>query len=78
LKRREMIFEVGYLKVTTPLDPSEGTRYIEQSRGNDINNLYNMMTWMDDYVNPIAYGALSQRIISFCASDLEEVLEHWK
>jgi hypothetical protein len=24
LKRREMIFEVGDLKVTTPLDPTEG------------------------------------------------------
>jgi hypothetical protein len=29
LKRREMIFEVGYLKVTTPLDPMEGNMYIE-------------------------------------------------
>jgi hypothetical protein len=42
LKRREMIFEVGDLKVTTPLDPSEGKRYIEPERGNDIDNLYNM------------------------------------
>jgi hypothetical protein len=29
LKRREMIFEVGNLKVTAPLYPSEGKRYIE-------------------------------------------------
>jgi hypothetical protein len=42
LKRREMIFEVGELKVTAPLDPSEGKRYIELDIGNDIDNLYNM------------------------------------
>jgi hypothetical protein len=43
LKRREMIFEVGYLKFIAPLDPSEGKRYIEPSRGNDIDKLYNMI-----------------------------------
>jgi hypothetical protein len=46
LKRREMIFEVGDLKVITPLDPSERKRYIEPPRGNDIENLYNMTTRM--------------------------------
>jgi hypothetical protein len=46
-----MIFEVGDLKVTAPLDPSEGKRYIEPSRGNDIDNLYNLTTCMEDYVN---------------------------
>jgi hypothetical protein len=44
LKRREMIFEVGDLKVMTPLDPSKGMRYIEPTRGNDIDNIYNMTT----------------------------------
>jgi hypothetical protein len=51
LKRREMIFEVGDLKFTAPLDPSKGKRYIEPARGNDIDNLYNMTAWMEDYVN---------------------------
>jgi hypothetical protein len=78
LKRREMIFEVGDLKVTAPLDPSEGKRYIEPTRGNDIDNLYNMTAWMDDYVNLTADGALSWRSISSCASDSEEGLEHWQ
>jgi hypothetical protein len=58
LKRREMIFEVEDLKVMTPLDPSEGKRYIEPIRGNDIDNLYNMNVWMEDYVNLTTYGAL--------------------
>jgi hypothetical protein len=34
LKRREMIFEVGDLKVIAPLDPSEGKRYTESVREN--------------------------------------------
>jgi hypothetical protein len=33
IKWREVIFEVEYLKVTAPLDPTEGKRYIEPARG---------------------------------------------
>jgi hypothetical protein len=33
---------------------------------------------MDDYINPTVEGVLSWRIISSCASDLEEALEHWQ
>jgi hypothetical protein len=40
MKRREMIFDVGDLKVTTPLDLTKGKRYIEPVRGNEIDNLY--------------------------------------
>jgi hypothetical protein len=58
-KRREIIFEVGDLKVTTLLDPTEGNRYIEPTKGNTIDNLYNMIVYMDDYVNLTTDGALS-------------------
>jgi hypothetical protein len=51
LKKREMIFEVGDLKVIVPLDPTEARRYVEPSR-KEIDNLYNMTAHMDDYVNP--------------------------
>ena len=44
LKKMEMIFEVGDLKVTSPLDPTEGKRYIEPAKGNEIDNLYNMIS----------------------------------
>jgi hypothetical protein len=76
LKKREMIFEVGDLKVTAPLDPTKGKRYIEPTRGNEIDNLYNMTARMDDYVNPIAYGSLIWRSISSCMSNSEEGIEH--
>jgi hypothetical protein len=78
LKRKEMIIEVGYLKFIAPLDPSEGKRYIEPQRGNDINNLYNMNAWMDDYVNLKADGVLSWISISLCTSNSEACLKHWK
>ena len=32
LKKIEMIFEGGGLKVTTPLDPLQGRRYVELAR----------------------------------------------
>jgi hypothetical protein len=78
LKKREMIFEVGDLKVTAPLDPSEGKRYTEPTRGKDIDNLYNLTTWMEDYVDPTMDGVLSWRSISSCASDSEVGLENWQ
>ena len=78
LKRREMIFKVGDLKVIAPLDPSEGKRYIESARGNRMDNLYNLNVWMEDYVDPTTYGALSWRSIISCASYLEVGLENWQ
>jgi hypothetical protein len=68
MKRREMIFEVEDLQVTTPLDLTKGKRFIEPTRGNKIDNLYNMTAQMDVYVNLIEDGALSWRSISSCAS----------
>jgi hypothetical protein len=69
LKMMEMIFKVGYFKITTPLDLSEGKRYEEPTRGNDIDKLYNMTAQMECYVNLTADGAMSWRSISLCASD---------
>jgi hypothetical protein len=33
LEKRKMIFEVEDSKVTMPLDPTEGRRYVEPTRG---------------------------------------------
>jgi hypothetical protein len=43
LKKREMIFEGGGLKVTAPLDPMEERIYVDPVR-KEIDNLYNMTT----------------------------------
>jgi hypothetical protein len=76
--KREMIFKVGYLKITAPLDHSKGKRYTESERRNDIDKLYNMTTQMEDYANPTKDGALSWRSIISCASDSEVGLENWQ
>ena len=73
-----MIFDVGDLKVISPLDPLEGNRYIEPSRGNNINNLYNMTAWMEDYVKLTMDGMLIWRSISLCTLDSKAGLEHWQ
>jgi hypothetical protein len=75
LKKREMIFEGGVLKVTTPLDPIEERRYVEPTR-KEIDKLYNMTSHIDDYINPTVDGALSWRSINSCASNSEEGLEY--
>jgi hypothetical protein len=73
-----MIFEFWDLKFVAPLDPSEGKRYIESTKGKDIDNLYNITVRMEDYVDPIMDGALSWRSISSCASYSEVSLKNWQ
>jgi hypothetical protein len=68
LKKTKMIFEVGDLKVTAPLDPAEGKRYIENVKWNEIDDLYNTIVRMDDYINLTVDGTLNWRSISSCAS----------
>jgi hypothetical protein len=77
MKMREMIFEVGELKFIVPLDPKEGRMYREPTKGDEIDNLYNMNARFDDYVNPTEDDALSWRSISSCTSDLEAGMENW-
>jgi hypothetical protein len=74
LKKREMIFEGGGLKVTPPLDPIKEIRYFEPMT-REIDNLYNMTVHMDDYVILTMDGALSWKRIRSCASDSEERIE---
>jgi len=78
LKGREMIFELGELNVTTPLDPREVIRYIELAKGDKIENLYKMIVRMDDYVKSTTDGALSWRSINLCTSDSKASLENWQ
>jgi hypothetical protein len=76
LKKRHMIFEVENLKVISSLDPTEGRRYVEPGKGKELDNLHNMTTRMNNYVNPTVDGVLSWRSISSCASNSEEALEN--
>jgi hypothetical protein len=44
---------------------------VEPKRGKELDNLYNVIAYMDDYINPIVEGVLSWRSINSCASNLE-------
>ena len=58
LNKRQMVFYVEDFKVTTPLDPTEGRRYVETTKRKELDNMYNMTTQMDDYMTPIVEGIL--------------------
>ena len=75
---RKVIFEGDNLRVIAPLDPTEGRRHVELVRNGELDNLYNMTSLMDDYVNPIVNDVLSWKIITCCVLDSEESLEDWK
>ena len=80
-KKRILMFEDSDLQVITPIDTLEGNRYIEkvdsEGQGGYLDNIYNIMSAMDYYVNPMAEGNLSWRGISSCTSDSQEALENW-
>jgi hypothetical protein len=42
LKKRQIIFEVGDLRVTAPLDPKKGRKYVELTRRKELDNLYDV------------------------------------
>lgn len=82
LKKREMIFEKHSLRVVVPLDPVEGSRYIEPVRDDesdkDLDYIYKITAWEQDWVNPTAdVRILWEREIS-CTSDSNEEIERWQ
>ena len=81
-KRRILSFEDDEMRVVAPLDPLEGKRYIElvlnEGQGDHLDNIYNVTSLMEDYINPTADGNLSWRGTSSCTSYLGEALENWQ
>ena len=59
-----------------------GPRYTKPIRveeeAKEINDLYNMTTTQDDYINLAVDGTLSWCYASSCTSDSEAGLENWK
>ena len=55
-KKRLLTFENGDIIVIPPLDPLEGLRYVkpvkEEYDACDLENIYNISSRLDDYVNP--------------------------
>ena len=80
-KRRTLSFEDDEMRVVAPLDPLEGQRFIEplfnEGKGDHLDNIYNVNSLKEDYINPTTDGNLSWRCSSSCISDLGEALENW-
>jgi hypothetical protein len=78
IKKIYMVFKLEDLNFTVPLDTTKRRRYVEPIKRKELDTLYNMTAWKDNYVNPIDEGILSWRNIISHASDLEAALENWK
>jgi hypothetical protein len=80
LKTRKMTFESRDYRVITPLDPSEGERFIEPTCLDleEIDQLYKTTAHKEDYVKPTAFWVLSWRSINSCATDSNTRLENWQ
>jgi hypothetical protein len=78
LKTQKMTFESGEYRVITPLDPSEGERFVEPTFLDleEINQLYITTVCYEDYVNPTTNGILSWRSITSCVTDSNTGLEN--
>ena len=49
-----------------------------KGQGDHLENIYNITTLKEDYINPTADGNLSWRCARSCTSKSEEALENWK
>ncbi len=81
LKHGHMTFEGKGLRVIVPLDPSQGERYTEPVGEEDqdaIDNIYNITTKEEDYINLDVEGVMNWKCDSSCIIDLDEGLENWK
>ena len=79
-KKRILSFEDSEMRVVASIDPLEWHRYVKpvnsEGQGNYLNQIYNIMSSRDDYINPTAHGKLSWRNVSSSTSDLGEALEN--
>lgn len=75
-----MSFELDVVRLVEMLNPREEERYTKSVRdeleAKAINNLYNITTRREDYVNPTIDGQLSWRIICSYDTNSNESLHH--
>ena len=78
-KKIILSFEDSELRVVAPIGLLEGKRYVElvngEVQGKYLDQLYNIMSSKEDYINPTADGKLS---VSSCMYDLGDALEKWQ
>ena len=69
------------MRVVAPLDLLERQRYVKPVWGEyhegDLDNIYNIYSQLDDYINPTVDDMLGWRSFKSCSSDSMEALENW-
>ena len=79
--KRILSFEDYEIRVVAPIDHLEGDQYVEHvhSKGkyNYLDQLYNIMSLKEDYINPTTDGNLSWRSVSLCMFDSGDAMENW-
>jgi len=77
-----MIFQKKLLHIIVPLDPFEGSRYIELVRDyeceDDLDCIYKITLRDQDWVNLTVDGCITWDCESSCTSYSDEELEHWQ
>jgi len=79
LKKRKMIFEKKSLLIVVPLDPAEGSCYMEPMHDydsdDDLDCIYKITVREKDWVNLTADGRISWERESSCTLDSNEEIE---
>jgi len=79
MKKILMSFYDSKNKITTPIDPGEGHRYIEPVKDErELDNIYNITSNRFDYVDPNVDGKLSWENTISWDGDSEQALEEWR
>ena len=79
LKKRSMFFENEGTRVIFPLDPVKGEWYTEpMHEEEDVDNIYKLIAWDEDWINPTANGVLCWEKDSEWLSDSDGEIENWQ
>jgi hypothetical protein len=80
LKTKKMTFESRDYKFISPLDPSEGERFVKSTclDLDEIIQLYRTTMHDADYINPTLDRILSWRRITSCTTNSDTGLENWQ
>ena len=73
-----MTFENKDIRVITPMDPTEGQRYIEPVKDKVVKGWDHTYNIYEDYIHLIADKELGQRSTSSMSYDSNDALENWQ
>ena len=81
-KKRILSFEDNEMWVVSPIDPLEGERYANpiynDKQGDYLDQIYNVTSMQEDYINLTIDGNLSWKSASSCKFNSGEALENMK